>query len=313
MATIRTASVVAGRAVHIKIHPRPRNLAESRQVLRVLERYGEVVMFKHLKYEPQAPAPNSALAIYRYTTGAEKAMKASPMRFVFGTSEGKVKEYGLNAGDENQRRDDQRIGIRSDSTQEATRQVVEDSIEDQITGVKRPISDADDAAIKELKDRKPWGTTFPSVQALSNPPPEPSPVPPDSTPPSSSVPVANPPLPFPLPSSSVQIPSSIDDPQPPLREVQIHVSPSTLNHQAYISRQGYYSGFRVSNKTIMAEDLEGRVPVFGMVDLRMDKEETPIRIRVKRDEVGNQKALPRLRELWEAGIRKRTGGSATTA
>ena len=49
MATTRTASAVAGRAVHIKIHPRPRNLAESRQVVRVLERYGEVVMFKHLK------------------------------------------------------------------------------------------------------------------------------------------------------------------------------------------------------------------------------------------------------------------------
>lgn len=52
MATSRvslTASAVAGRAVHIKIHPRPRNISESRQVLRVLERYGEVVMYKHLK------------------------------------------------------------------------------------------------------------------------------------------------------------------------------------------------------------------------------------------------------------------------
>lgn len=52
MATTRvssTASAVAGRAVHIKIHPRPRNISESRQVLRVLERYGEVVMYKHLK------------------------------------------------------------------------------------------------------------------------------------------------------------------------------------------------------------------------------------------------------------------------
>ena len=38
-----------GRAVHIKIYPRPRNLAESREVLRVLQQYGEVVMYKHLK------------------------------------------------------------------------------------------------------------------------------------------------------------------------------------------------------------------------------------------------------------------------
>lgn len=39
----------AGRAVHIKIHPQPRNLAESTEVLRVLQQYGEVFMYKHLK------------------------------------------------------------------------------------------------------------------------------------------------------------------------------------------------------------------------------------------------------------------------
>lgn len=39
----------AGRAVHIKIHPQPRNLAESTEVLRVLQQYGNVIMYKHLK------------------------------------------------------------------------------------------------------------------------------------------------------------------------------------------------------------------------------------------------------------------------
>ena len=39
----------AGRAVHIKIYPRPRNLSESREILRVLQQYGEVAMYKHLK------------------------------------------------------------------------------------------------------------------------------------------------------------------------------------------------------------------------------------------------------------------------
>lgn len=38
-----------GRAIHIKIHPEPQNLAESTEVLRVLQQYGEVVMYKHLK------------------------------------------------------------------------------------------------------------------------------------------------------------------------------------------------------------------------------------------------------------------------
>jgi len=38
-----------GGAVHIRIVPRPRNLGESREILRILEKFGEIVMFKHLK------------------------------------------------------------------------------------------------------------------------------------------------------------------------------------------------------------------------------------------------------------------------
>jgi transcriptional regulator NrdR family protein len=37
------------RTVHVKIHPRPRSLTESRQVLQELRRYGDVTMFRHLK------------------------------------------------------------------------------------------------------------------------------------------------------------------------------------------------------------------------------------------------------------------------
>lgn len=39
----------AGRDVHVKIYPRPRHLADSREILRVLQQYGEVVVYKHLK------------------------------------------------------------------------------------------------------------------------------------------------------------------------------------------------------------------------------------------------------------------------
>lgn len=44
-----SVKTLTGNTVHVKIHPRPRNLAESREVLRVLQQYGEVVMYKHLK------------------------------------------------------------------------------------------------------------------------------------------------------------------------------------------------------------------------------------------------------------------------
>lgn len=36
-------------AVHIRVFPRPRNLAESREILKALEKYGEISMYKHLK------------------------------------------------------------------------------------------------------------------------------------------------------------------------------------------------------------------------------------------------------------------------
>ena len=42
----------AGRAVHVKIQPRPRNLSESREILRVLQQYGEIAMYKPLKVHP---------------------------------------------------------------------------------------------------------------------------------------------------------------------------------------------------------------------------------------------------------------------
>ncbi|KAI9872220.1 MAG: hypothetical protein M1830_001899 [Pleopsidium flavum] len=77
---------LAGRAVHIKIHPRPRNLYESRQILRILERFGEVVMYKNLRYEYQAPAPNTALAIYQHASSASALLNASPIRFALQES-----------------------------------------------------------------------------------------------------------------------------------------------------------------------------------------------------------------------------------
>lgn len=50
MATIRAASnSVTTRAVHVKIAPRPRNIRESREVLRVLKSFGEVASFRNLR------------------------------------------------------------------------------------------------------------------------------------------------------------------------------------------------------------------------------------------------------------------------
>lgn len=49
MATLPTATALAARCVHIKVYPTPRSLPERRQVLRVLERFGDVDMFRSLR------------------------------------------------------------------------------------------------------------------------------------------------------------------------------------------------------------------------------------------------------------------------
>ena len=54
----------------------------------------------------------------------------------------------------------------------------------------------------------------------------------------------------------------------------------------------------------MAEDLEDRVPLDGMVDVSLNKEEVPLRIRIKNQEKQVQKNIP-LREMWEEGQRER--------
>ncbi|KAF1914328.1 hypothetical protein BDU57DRAFT_291319 [Ampelomyces quisqualis] len=81
--SIRRASsqLLAGRSVHLRIVPRPANLSESREIFRVLQQFGELSMFKNLKYEYHNPADNIALAIFRDANSAQKALNASPIRF----------------------------------------------------------------------------------------------------------------------------------------------------------------------------------------------------------------------------------------
>ena len=71
-----------------------------------------------------------------------------------------------------------------------------------------------------------------------------------------------------------------------------------MNSQAYIERQGYYTDFVPDRKSIMAEDLEGRVPLEGLFDCRIKKEEVPLRIRNKRKEKGIREVFS-LKALWD--------------
>jgi len=49
--SVRRAStqLLAQRSVHIRIVPRPANVGESREIFRILQRFGEMTMYKHLR------------------------------------------------------------------------------------------------------------------------------------------------------------------------------------------------------------------------------------------------------------------------
>jgi hypothetical protein len=87
MSVRRAASqLLPSRSIHLKIVPRPANLSESREIYRVLSRFGELSMYKSLKYEYHNPASNIALAIYRTPDSAQRALNASPIRFALEKS-----------------------------------------------------------------------------------------------------------------------------------------------------------------------------------------------------------------------------------
>ncbi|KAG9198275.1 hypothetical protein G6514_010296 [Epicoccum nigrum] len=83
--SIRRAAAAAAdlpqRAVHLRIVPRPANLSESREVFRLLQRFGELNTYYSLKYQYHNPADNVSLAIYRSADAAQQALNASPLVF----------------------------------------------------------------------------------------------------------------------------------------------------------------------------------------------------------------------------------------
>lgn len=91
---------------------------------------------------------------------------------------------------------------------------------------------------------------------------------------------------------------------PSIREFQLTISPSVLNHQALIQRQHYYGSFKLDTDTIMGEDLERRVPVAGLADCQWKKGEAPLRIRKIWEDEANRESVV-LMDLWREGRRMR--------
>jgi hypothetical protein len=149
------------------------------------------------------------------------------------------------------------------------------------------------------------GVSFPFPPSFTT-----NPLPLSSSPSSPSPPKPQPPSAHEI-SSQIALPPSPPTPSPSssspfrtAREYQLSISPSNMNHATYIERQGYYGGFNPDTRSMMAEDLEGRVPMAGLVDCQIRRAEAPARVVAKWRERAAQRTIT-LRELWEDGRRER--------
>lgn len=93
------ARSTANRAVHLRITPRPSNISDSREILRLVSQFGEVEYFKNLKYDTLSH-PSASLVIFRDEKAAQSCLKRSPIRFRLGPAEADVEEQ-LNPQQQN--------------------------------------------------------------------------------------------------------------------------------------------------------------------------------------------------------------------
>lgn len=81
MKSFWTSSKFPTKAVRVTTTPVLKNLGESKLVLAALQKFGEVVTYRNLKYDLTTPkiSPNNILAIFDSEQAAENAINASPI------------------------------------------------------------------------------------------------------------------------------------------------------------------------------------------------------------------------------------------
>lgn len=77
---------IANRAIHLRITPRPSNLGESREIMRLMSQFGPIEHFKNLRYDTLS-APNAIVIIYTDESAAKECLKNSPIRFRMGRAQ----------------------------------------------------------------------------------------------------------------------------------------------------------------------------------------------------------------------------------
>ncbi|KIW08860.1 uncharacterized protein PV09_00784 [Verruconis gallopava] len=68
-------------AVRVQIIPAPRSLVDSREILRILQGYGEITTYRWLKHDALSSAPNSAMAIFADGEAMDTFLRDCPLTF----------------------------------------------------------------------------------------------------------------------------------------------------------------------------------------------------------------------------------------
>ncbi|KAK5190824.1 hypothetical protein LTR16_007695, partial [Cryomyces antarcticus] len=221
------------------------NIGESRQILRVLQRFGDVVMFKNLRYELLVPAPNTALAIYREAESAKNLLRASPLLFTLEPVEGGG--AALEREPEVSQEEPPETASKGSGAVASTATAI-------------PPTSPPSMASGQGK----WGnfnSLPPQTRRLST-----------THSPQYRVLSAQP-QPSPSLRSSQLAPKLGLQPIPLLesvaREFHVSVTSSTMNHADYVIRERFHGPFKIDTKSAIQEDLAKRVPpsMLGISDI----------------------------------------------
>lgn len=251
---------LANRGVHLRITPRPSNLGETREILRLLSQFGEIDYFKNLKYDGQGLGlPNVALVIYKDEEGARNCFRGSPVRFRMG----KVKD--------------------ANKAREEIKEVVEEKTEVKDNSPSGPWG-LGNASIKSTPRSAPFGFEPDAPRQRRN-------LSTSSLPTPARRPIR---MPFDPPSPHD---TAVKQAEEEDRVFQIHSSSTHRNFRDQINMGHYHSSFAIDSKMPGQEDLSRRVPVLGMSCVDWRAKDRPWRF--VRDEVEGKGRKERLGALWE--------------
>ena len=242
------------------------------------------------------------MAIYQDNESAERIINASPLRFELGRIEGSSRLPADVSTKEQEQNQAEGERIENEDRPLAQR-IFEDEAQEKFKEARRPrtqrltVEETFEALKASTKGRTildSEATQIPTTTPKPTKPFTPNPTPSNLSPTS---------LPFPPSSFYMQPPKA----EPPC-EFHLTITRSVLNHHAYVQRQHYYGPFNLDWRSLMADDLKGRVPVEGMRDCDLGRPERVLRVRMKRWEKEKEdggKGRLGLRGIWERGQKAR--------